>query len=140
MDAGMAEPLLAEVEGEPVAGLIILRFAGRAWYMYGMSSLEHREKMPNYLLQWEAMLRAKEAGCLTYDLWGAPDEFVENDSLWGVYRFKKGLGGEVVHYIGALDLPLNRILYNLYTKAIPPLMAQLRRRGKAKTMGSIQAG
>jgi peptidoglycan pentaglycine glycine transferase (the first glycine) len=140
MDFGLAEPLIAEVEGEPVAGLIIFRFAGRAWYMYGMSRLEHREKMPNYLLQWEAILRAKEAGCMSYDLWGAPDEFVEDDSLWGVYRFKKGLGGEVVRYIGAWDLPINRMLYSLYTQIIPRLLARMRRRGKVQTLGSIQAG
>lgn len=140
MDFGLAEPLIAEVEGEPVAGLIIFRFAGRAWYMYGMSSLEHREKMPNYLLQWEAILRAKEAGCVSYDLWGAPDEFVEDDSLWGVYRFKKGLGGKVVRYIGAWDLPINRMLYSLYTQIIPRLLVRMRRQGKAQTLGSIQAG
>ncbi len=27
-----------------------------------------------------------------YDLWGAPDVFDESDSMWGVYRFKEGLG------------------------------------------------
>ena len=31
--------------------------------------------MPNYLLQWEAMRRAKTLGCQIYNLWGAPNEF-----------------------------------------------------------------
>jgi peptidoglycan pentaglycine glycine transferase (the first glycine) len=138
--AGMAEPLIAEVGGEPVAAVIIFRFAGRAWYFYGMSRDAHREKMPNYVLQWEAMVRAKEAGCISYDLWGAPDEFVESDNLWGVYRFKEGLGGEVVRFIGAWDLPVNNLLYNLYTQMIPKVLAQMRRRGSKQTQGSIQAG
>jgi lipid II:glycine glycyltransferase (peptidoglycan interpeptide bridge formation enzyme) len=138
--AGLAEPLLAEVEGEPVAGVIIFRFGGRAWYMFGMSRVAHREKMPNYLLQWEGMIRAKQSGCVEYDLWGAPDEFVESDDLWGVYRFKKGLGAEVVRFIGAWDLPLNHLLYRTYTQLIPRVLDIMRRRGEEETRGVIQAG
>lgn len=138
--AGMAEPLLAEVEGEPVAGVIIFRFGGRAWYMYGMSREAHREKMPNYLLQWQAMIRAKQAGCIDYDLWGAPDEFVESDHLWGVYRFKTGLGAEVVRFIGAWDLPLNKLMYRTYTQLVPRILELMRRRGEEETRGVIQAG
>ncbi len=140
IESEMAEPLLAEVEGEPTAGVIIFRFAGRAWYMYGMSREIHREKMPNYLLQWEAMLRAKERGCVEFDLWGAPDEFNKEDDLWGVYRFKGGLGGEVVRYIGAWDLPLNTLVYRSYTQIMPRLLNLMRRRGAEQTEGSIQAG
>jgi peptidoglycan pentaglycine glycine transferase (the first glycine) len=140
MEIGTAEALVAEIEGEPIAALIIFRFAGRAWYLYGMSRAAHREKMPNYLLQWQAMLRAKEAGCVSYDLWGAPDEFVESDSMWGVYRFKVGLGGEVVRFIGAWDLPLSNFQYRTYTQIIPQLLSQMRRRGEKQTQGSIQAG
>ena len=111
LKADLAEALIAEVEGQPVAAIFLFRFAGKAWYLYGMSRDLHREKMPNYLLQWEAMRRAKEAGCRVYDLWGAPDVFDESDSMWGVYRFKEGLGGQVVRHIGAWDLPLSRPLY-----------------------------
>lgn len=136
----LAEALIAEVDGDPVAGLLVFRFAYRAWYMYGMSSSTHREKMPNYLLQWEAIRRAREAGCKSYDLWGAPDVFDESDSLWGVYRFKQGLGAEVVRYIGAWDLPLNRSLYRFYTRWMPRVLERLRRRGTAQTQGSIQSG
>jgi lipid II:glycine glycyltransferase (peptidoglycan interpeptide bridge formation enzyme) len=138
--AGLAEPLLAEVEGEPVAGVIVFRFGGRAWYMYGMSRDAHREKMPNYLLQWEAMVRAKQAGCIEYDLWGAPDEFVKSDALWGVYRFKQGLGAEVVRFIGAWDLPLNQLMYRTYTQLLPRVLDLMRRRGEEQTRGLIQGG
>jgi lipid II:glycine glycyltransferase (peptidoglycan interpeptide bridge formation enzyme) len=138
--AGLAEPLLAEVDGEPVAGVIIFRFAGRAWYVYGMSRDLHREKMPNYLLQWEAMVRAKQAGCSIYDLWGAPDEFNEHDDLWGVYRFKLGLGAEVVRFIGAWDLPLNPLLYRTYTRLLPRLLELMRQRGEEQTRSYLEAG
>ena len=52
-------PLIAEVDNEPVAAIFLFMFAGRAYYVYGMSRNLHREKMPTYLLQWEAMKRAK---------------------------------------------------------------------------------
>ena len=56
------EPLIAEVDGEPVGAVSMFYFAGQAIYLFGMSRETAREKMPNYLLQWEAIRRAKAAG------------------------------------------------------------------------------
>ena len=158
IEAGLAQPLIAEVEGEPVAMVIVFRFpstslpsttlgagrtgpsteftpssaeglnarAGRAWYMYGASRSVHREKMPNHLLQWEAMRWAQEQGCTVYDMWGAPDVLDESDPLWGVYRFKRGFGGEFVRHIGAWDYATSRLRYWLYTGVMPRLLAATR--------------
>ena len=133
--AGMpvVEPLIAEVAGEAVAAVIIYLFADKAWYLSGMSADAHREKMPNYLLQWEAIRRAKAAGCHVYDLWGAPEIFSESDPLWGVYRFKEGLGGKVVRTQGAWDYPLSPTVYRLYTQILPRFLDVLRRRGNERT-------
>jgi lipid II:glycine glycyltransferase (peptidoglycan interpeptide bridge formation enzyme) len=132
-----SEPLIAEVEGQPVAAVSLFYFAGCAYYLYGMSREAHREKMPNHVLQWEAMRRAKSLGCRTYNLWGAPDEFNESDGLWGVFRFKEGLGGEVVRTLGAWDYPASRLLYGLYTRTLPRILDIMRSRGKARTRQSI---
>jgi lipid II:glycine glycyltransferase (peptidoglycan interpeptide bridge formation enzyme) len=137
IEEGLAEPLIAEVEGQAVAGLVLFTFAGRAWYLYGMSTQAHRDKMPNYLLQWEAMRRAKARGCVQYDLWGAPDVFAESDPLWGVYRFKEGLGAAVVRTPGALDYPARPLLYRLYTRILPQILNLMRRRGKARTRQEV---
>ncbi len=126
-------PLVAEVDHDPVAAIFLFLFAGRAYYVYGMSRDAHREKMPTYLLQWEAMRRAKAAGCTVYDLWGAPEVFDESDSMWGVYRFKEGLGGEVVRTLGAWDYAPNALWYKLYAEVMPRLLDVMRSRGKAKT-------
>lgn len=136
---GTAEPLIAEVDGEAVAALIVFRFDRQAWYMYGMSRDLHRDKMPNYLLQWEAMRRARASGCKVYDLWGAPDVFDEQDPMWGVYRFKQGLGGQVVQHIGAWDLPLRPQLYRFYHSILPRILDVLRRRGEAQTREALSA-
>jgi len=134
-----AEPLIAEANGEPVAAIFVFYFGKRAYYIYGMSREAHREKMPAYLLQWEAMRRAKERGCAVYDLWGAPDEFDESDSMWGVYRFKEGLGGRVVRTIGAWDYAPNSLWYRMYSEIIPRALDIMRWRGKEKTKQSLGA-
>ncbi|MGA7193568.1 MAG: peptidoglycan bridge formation glycyltransferase FemA/FemB family protein [Anaerolineales bacterium] len=132
-----AEPLIAEVNGEVVAAIFVFYFAGRAYYVYGMSRNLHRENMPTYLLQWEAMKRAKSRGCLVYDLWGAPDEFNESDSMWGVFRFKEGLGGQVVRTLGAWDFAPNPFWYKMYSEIIPRVLDAMRSRGKQKTKQSL---
>lgn len=121
-----ARLLIAEHEGEPLAAVIVSSVGQRATYLYGGSSNHKRELMPTYLLQWEAMRWARSRGCNTYDLWGVPDEDVDqleaqfeqrNDGLWGVYRFKRGFGGQVVRYIGAWVAVLSPIRWWLYLKA-----------------------
>ena len=132
-------PLIAEVDNEPVAAIFLFIFAGRAYYVYGMSRNLHREKMPTYLLQWEAMKRAKENGCAAYDLWGAPEVFEESDSMWGVYRFKEGLGGEVIRTLGAYDFAPNKFWYKLYTEIVPRVLDVMRSRRKEKTKQGLSA-
>jgi len=137
IQAGFARPLIAEVDSEPVAALILFWISQRAWYLYGMSTENHREKMPNHLLQWEAIRLAKANGCQQYDLWGAPDIFDESDPLWGVYRFKEGLGGYVVRNIGAWDFPIRPRIYHLYMQILPRILAWMRARGKTRVKKSL---
>jgi lipid II:glycine glycyltransferase (peptidoglycan interpeptide bridge formation enzyme) len=137
-DAPTCEPLIAEVDKEPVAAIFVFYFAGRAYYLYGMSREIHREKMPNYLLQWEAMRRAKAAGYRVYDLWGAPDEFNESDSMWGVFRFKQGLGGQVVRTLGAWDYAPRPFWYKMYSEFLPRVLDVMRSRGKARTQQALE--
>jgi lipid II:glycine glycyltransferase (peptidoglycan interpeptide bridge formation enzyme) len=122
-----ARLLLAEVEGKAVAGLMVFALPPRSWYFYGASISAHRKKMPTYLLQWEAMRWAKSRGCRTYDMWGVPDEdretledqFIErSDGLWGVYRFKRGFGGELVRTVGTWDRVCAPLRYQMYKGAL----------------------
>ncbi|HEY5903893.1 MAG TPA: peptidoglycan bridge formation glycyltransferase FemA/FemB family protein [Anaerolineales bacterium] len=123
--AGLAELLMAEYEGRPLAALMVFAHGPRAWYVYGASTDEERSRMPTYLLQWEAMRWARAHGCAEYDLWGVPDEDEaaleagfesRGDGLWGVYRFKRGFGGELRRAHQALDRVFNPALYRLYER------------------------
>ena len=121
--AGACELLLAEYDGQPLAGLLVFAYGARAWYFYGASTDLHRERMPAYLLQWEAMRWARQRGCTEYDLWGVPDEdeaaleagFMQrSDGLWGVYRFKRGFGGELRRSAAPLERVYRPGLHRLY--------------------------
>ena len=112
----------------PLAALVLFRFGARAWYFYGMSRAEGREHMPNYLLQWAAMRWARDADCTVYDWWGAPEQLNEQDSMWGVYRFKEGFGAQFVEGLGAWDFAPSRLLYNTYTRWMPEMRRALRAR------------
>jgi peptidoglycan pentaglycine glycine transferase (the first glycine) len=120
---GECELLLAELQGQPLAALMVFAHGPRAWYFYGASADEHREAMPTYLLQWEAMRWAQSRGCIEYDLWGVPDadeatleaNFEQRkDGLWGVYRFKRGFGGQLCRSSGPWDRVYNPVLYAFY--------------------------
>lgn len=124
---GKCELLLAEYEGKPLASLMVFANGRRAWYVYGASNNEERNRMPTYLLQWEAIRWAKARGCEEYDLWGVPDEDEatleaqfehRSDGLWGVYRFKRGFGGQLKRAAQALDRVYNPVLYWVYLKFI----------------------
>jgi len=125
--AGLVRLFMAAYDGQPIAGLMAFSCGQKAWYMYGGSGNEHRERMPNYALQWEAIRWAKARGCRSYDLYGVPDQDEEtleaqfadrHDGLWGVYRFKRGFGGQLVRYVGAFDYVYNKSLYWLYHQAL----------------------
>ncbi|MCB9421134.1 MAG: peptidoglycan bridge formation glycyltransferase FemA/FemB family protein [Ardenticatenaceae bacterium] len=127
-DAGIAQPLIAEYEGDPVAAVVLVRYGSRVIYMYGASTDKERNRMPNYLLQWEAIRWAQAQSAEIYDFWGAPDEFVETDRMWGVWRFKDGFNGQVVRHIGAWDFVIRPFWYWLYTVALPKYLDFLRSR------------
>jgi len=114
---------IAEFESQPVAAVMVFRQGEEAYYFYGASSNQHRNLMPTYLVQWEAIRWAKAQGCRRYDLWGVPDADAatleaqfqhRHDGLWGVYRFKRGFGAQVVQSIGAFDYVYTPLLYPLY--------------------------
>ena len=120
---GECELFIAEYQGEPLAGLMAFARGPRAWYFYGASSNDHRERMPTYLLQWEAMRWARSRGCTSYDLWGVPDldehaleaQFTNRrDGLWGVYRFKRGFGGQLSRASGPWDRVYHPVYYAFY--------------------------
>lgn len=126
---GKCDLLFACYQDEPIAGIMVFAQGKTAWYMYGASTDIERNRMPTYLLQWEAIRWAKSKGCEEYDLWGIPDlnedeleaAFTRKEShkgLWGVYRFKRGFGGKILRSVGAWDRVYYPSLYQVYMQVL----------------------
>ncbi len=127
---GLGWLLLAEADGELLAGAIIFRMGNTAWYLYGASSNRRRELMPAYAVQWEAIRRARREGCAVYDFRGVSGDLSEDNPLYGIYRFKKGFGAELLELVGEWDRPVRPLAYLLARRALPlarQAMAALRR-------------
>jgi lipid II:glycine glycyltransferase (peptidoglycan interpeptide bridge formation enzyme) len=120
---GMCELFVADFQGRTLATLMVFLHGKQAYYFYGASSNEERNRKATYPLQWEAIRWSHAHGCAKYDMWGIPDEATDidedeaearEDGLWGVYRFKRGFGGSVKRAIPTLDRVYNPLLYKLY--------------------------
>ena len=120
---GACEMFIAYFDEQPLAAIMAFKWGKRAWYFYGASNNLERNRMPTYLVQWEAMRWAAQCGCQEYDLWGVPDQdeavleeqfTSRSDGLWGVYRFKRGFGGELKRTAGIYAKILRPGLYRLY--------------------------
>ncbi|MBL8161035.1 MAG: peptidoglycan bridge formation glycyltransferase FemA/FemB family protein [Anaerolineae bacterium] len=125
--SGDAALILAEHEGDLLAGIMVFAKGQTAWYLYGASADVKRNLMGAYAVQWAAIQWAQARGCTTYDMWGIPDEKEEtleaqfeqrSDGLWGVYGFKRGWGGRVARSLGAWDKAYNPLIYAAYKLAL----------------------
>ena len=106
---------MAYYQGKAVSGAVTTNYAGKTCYIYGASDNEHRNVMPNYLLQWEMIRWAAETGCTVYDFQGVDGTLNEDKPLYGLYRFKRGFGGQIDELAGEFDyvyMPVRNWLVN----------------------------
>ena len=103
--------LMAYYDGKPISGVIPIMYGNKTWYLYGASSNEHRNLMPNYLLQWEMIKIALKRHSDIFDLRGVPG--IADDSN-GLYRFKKGFGAKYIEFVGEVYIPFKPLTYRLY--------------------------
>jgi lipid II:glycine glycyltransferase (peptidoglycan interpeptide bridge formation enzyme) len=107
-----AHVMMARVGSEDCGALLLVRLGDRAWELYGGWSGAHGESRPFYLLKWRAMQRMRALGARRYDMWGLAEG--SDDPLAGVENFKLGFGGDVVTWIGSLEIPVRAALYPLW--------------------------
>ena len=107
---------IASHEETDLAAIITLFTKDEAIYLYGCSSNEKRNLMPAYLVQWTAICDAKKFDSKIYDFYGIPPTNDEGHPMHGLYLFKTGFGGKLVHRPGTFDVPLSA-MYGFYTMA-----------------------
>jgi lipid II:glycine glycyltransferase (peptidoglycan interpeptide bridge formation enzyme) len=118
---------LARKDGRPIGGMVTLRVADRAFYLYGASSRDPELKNANagYATMGATMEALAADGVRTLDLWGvAESDEAAPDSWAGFSAFKRRFGGTPVRHPGTFDLVADRFWY-----AIRDLRE--RRRGQA---------
>lgn len=115
----MARVFLAYYQGLPISGALALTLGKKTWYLYGASSNEYRNVMPNYLIQWSMIQWARQRGCTLYDFRGVSGDLSEDNPLFGLYRFKKGFGGEFTEFIGEWDIVYDPVFYWLWNRVLP---------------------
>lgn len=133
-NSGHAQLLLAEYEGAVVAAFLIFKWAGSGLYLYSCATSAGLKSGANHALQWHALQWARQGQCQRYDFWGIPDALgqaaaapneperllleqqAQSDELFGVFRFKKGFGGQVVRYLPAYDQIYIAPLYRIWQR------------------------
>ena len=113
--------LIAMYEDKPIAAVIPIIYGNKVWYLYGASSNEYRNVMPNYLLQWEQIKLALANNCDIYDFRGVSGHVDENHPQYGIYKFKKGFNGDFVEFVGELYMVLNPFMNFIYEKFVVPV-------------------
>jgi lipid II:glycine glycyltransferase (peptidoglycan interpeptide bridge formation enzyme) len=104
-------------EKDNLAAIMVLFFGTCATYLYGASSNIKRNLMAPYALQWKAMQDAKAEGCKEYDLFGIPPDDNPDHPMAGLYRFKTGFGGQIIHRPASRDYPYKTLLYKCFNLA-----------------------
>ena len=134
---GMAKLFLTRYEGQYLSGAICFVIGDKAWYVFGASSNENRNVMPNYGMQWAMISWAKSLDCRWYDFRGvsprrrqegeASADVEKEDHLQGLNRFKEGFGPRYVEYIGEWDMVYNKAAYWAFTIGRPAAQKFTRR-------------
>ena len=119
--------LLAEYEGTPIAALIVACCGPVATYMFGASSNQHRNRMPNHLLQWTAIRWAKARGCALYDFRAIAEALEPDEDMYSLYTYKRGFGGYSLLTLETHDLPLSAPVYWMYRRTLKMKRDRVRR-------------
>lgn len=125
---------VAEYDGKIIAANLVVFFDGCAVYLHGASGNEQRNVMAPFLLQWQAILDAKELGCRYYDFGGVQTpgaKHQKHSSLVGVTNFKLGFSPstQAIEFPGSYDIILNPRKYAVYRglQRAKYLLAKIRR-------------
>lgn len=122
---------IAEHEGDKLSAAIATNVGGELFYVYGASSNEKRNLMPNYAMQMEMIRWGIETGCSTYNFGGVLNLSPDN----GLYKFKVGFCKEkgLEEYIGEINKVYKPFMFFLYNKVLPIVRVGGRKLRRLKT-------
>lgn len=97
-----------QYQHQTISVALIIYYQGTVTYLHGGSDYDYRSFMAPYLLHWQIMQDAMQAGMKQYDWFGLSDRWP------GVSRFKLSFGGQVMLRPGTFEHPLQPLWYTGY--------------------------
>ena len=110
-----AEQLLSD-EGEELvlAGAMFILYGNEMIYLLSGAYDKYMKFLAPYAIQWHMIQYALEHGYQTYNFYGTSGIFDESAQDYGVYKFKRGFGGNVVELVGTLIIPIHKVWFIIY--------------------------
>ncbi|ASE36696.1 lipid II:glycine glycyltransferase FemX [Staphylococcus pettenkoferi] len=107
----MQELEVQHPEGVYLSGALLMFCGEKSYYLYGASSNDYRDFLPNHHMQFVMMQYAREHGATTYDFGGTDNNPDKDSDHYGLWAFKKVWGTYLSEKIGEFDYVLNKPLY-----------------------------
>ncbi|MCD9067000.1 lipid II:glycine glycyltransferase FemX [Staphylococcus pasteuri] len=108
-------------EGIYLSGALLMFAGSKSYYLYGASSNDFRDFLPNHHMQYTMMKYARDHGAKTYDFGGTDNNPDKDSDHYGLWTFKKVWGTYLSEKIGEFDYVLNQPLYQLIEQVKPKL-------------------
>ncbi|KAA1039662.1 lipid II:glycine glycyltransferase FemX [Macrococcus equipercicus] len=106
-------------EGKVLSGALLTFSGHKSYYLYGASSNEYRDYLPNHNMQISMMRYARERGAKSYDFGGTDNNPPQGSEHFGLWQFKKMWGTRLSEKIGEFDYVLNQPVYRLIEQVKP---------------------
>lgn len=108
-------------DGIYLSGALLMFARNKSYYLYGASSNDFRDFLPNHHMQYTMMKYARDHGATTYDFGGTDNNPDKESDHYGLWTFKKVWGTYLSEKIGEFDYVLNQPLYQLIEQVKPKL-------------------
>lgn len=109
----------AHPEGKILSGALLTFSGYKSYYLYGASSNEYRDYLPNHNMQISMMRYARSRGAKSYDFGGTDNNPPKGSEHFGLWQFKKAWGTRLSEKVGEFDYVLNQPVYQLIEQVKP---------------------
>lgn len=103
----------------PLSSIITAKYGDKVWTIHGGNHSMLRSMNSNYLIYYEIIKDAVEEGYKTIDFFGTSYNPSQDDPEYGIWLFKKRLGGEYTEFIGEFDYIFKKFTYRLFNMLVP---------------------
>lgn len=114
--------------GRPSVGAFVINYGRKGTYKDGGSLQQRTQYGDSHLVQWTAILKAKELGCVEYDFCGTPPADRLKDAshpFHGLGLFKTSFTKTVTDFVGCWDFVIDPLRYRAWATAGERVARQL---------------